>query len=856
MDVDRNMNNPAAMEHILETLFCEKEERFTLSNGLTVLLKEEHAHKIASVQVWVKTGSIHEGEMLGAGLSHFLEHMLFKGTDRRSGEEITRSVQAAGAYINAYTTFDRTVYYIETPSEEIALAVDILADAALNSALPGEEVVKERDVILREIDMGQDDPDRQLTRTLFSNAFHEHPYRYPVIGYREIFETVTREDLLSYYQERYVPNNMVLVVVGDFCSLELKENIKQSFSPFSRKRLSLPYVPEEPLQLGLREEHLGGEVNICRGSLAFRIPGLRHKDTPGCDILASILGNGYSSILWQRLRDNRKIVHYVDASCWSPGNAGLFWISYLCDPGKQESAQESILEELAVMGKEGVKSEQVEKAVRQVLVSEVSLRKTVSGQASRLGMAEVVVGDLDYQRTYLEGIQKVKPDTVRNLSNNYLNSDRLTAVSLNTIESKKSVASTQSRHSDLAEIQTHILNNGVRIVYQVDQRLPKTHMKVVSLGGSLYEKNTQRGITGLLSTLLTRDTERRNATEVADTIEKIGGDFSEFCGNNTLGLSMEVMSQDYKLALELLGDALLTPVFEENTFTTECTAQVAQIKEENDDIVLYGRKKLREIFFGDHPFKIESIGSEETLQSLKVGDIKDHYKQLISGKNVVAAIFGDFDPDTVIPEINAVLGNLPDGVFGVKKGSFNGPLKTGSFECQLPREQAVVFQAYPDVGIYSNEFYISEIIDELFSNMSGRLFERVREEKSLAYFVGAQRIAGLENGMFYLYAGTHPSTYEEVIEEFNLEVTRVQSGEVSEDELRRCQRRLKAQKRMSLQTIGARATQAALNFTYGKQADEWKQYDNHIEAVTGDDLKRFTNQYFVKERMVNLVVKP
>ena len=844
------------MDSFLEKLFCEKVERFTLSNGLTVLLKEDHANKIASVQVWVKTGSIYEDSLLGAGVSHFLEHMLFKGTERRAGEELTREIQAAGAYINAYTTFDRTVYYIETPSEETGLAIDILADAALCSILPVEEVAKEREVILREIDMGEDDPDRQVSRALFRNAFREHPYRYPVIGHRELFETLSREDLLTYYQTRYVPNNMALVVVGDFCSSELRDEIEKNFGSHARKRLAIPYVPDEPLQLSIREEHLEGEVNVCRGNIAFRIPGLAHEDTPGCDILAAILGSGYSSILWQQLRDKRRIVHYIDASCWNPGNVGFLSINYVCDPDKQLIAQNEILDELTRLGNEGIRLEQVDKAVRQAVVGEVSIRKTVSGQASRLGMAEIVVGDLGYPRNYIEKIHKLGPEAVSELIGTYFRNDRMTAVSLNAMGSNISSESVLTGSKESPDFKTHTLDNGVRIVFQPDNKLPKVHIKIVSLGGAIYENDSQRGITSLLSTLLTRDTRNRNAEEVAETIERVGGSFNEFIGDNTFGLSMEVMSQDYKLALELLDEALHGPDFDVNTFNTERTAQIAMIKEENDEIVYYGLRKLRELFYCDHPFKKDSSGSEETLEDLNVSEISDHYDRLIRGRNIVAAIVGDFDPESVIPKFESHLNKFPERDFTEVKKSFLGPSKSGLFEFTLPREQAVVFQAYQGAGILSDDIYVSKILDELFSNMSGRLFERVREKRSLAYFVGAQCIVGLDHGMFYLYAGTHPSKYNDVIDEFNQEISRVKAGGVSEDELRRAQTRLKAQKRMGMQTIGARATMAALNIIYGKPANEWKQYDERIQAITLDDLVNFSNQYFNDDRKINLVVKP
>jgi zinc protease len=214
---------------LLDPFWREPVERTVLPNGLTLVIKPDHSAALASVQVWVKTGSIHEGANLGAGLSHYLEHMLFKGTTRRAGREISATVQAHGGYINAYTTFDRTVYYIDLPSEHAEVAIDVLADAVLHSTLPADECAKERDVILREIAMTQDDPDNRLWDTLFSTAFREHPFRQPIIGHREIFSAVSREDLLAYYQSRYVPNNLVVVVVGDIEPEEIRADVVRHF---------------------------------------------------------------------------------------------------------------------------------------------------------------------------------------------------------------------------------------------------------------------------------------------------------------------------------------------------------------------------------------------------------------------------------------------------------------------------------------------------------------------------------------------------------------------------------------------------------------------------------------------------
>jgi zinc protease len=337
----------AADLRLLDPFWQEPVERTILPNGLTLILKSDRSAALASVQVWVKTGSIHEGEHLGAGLSHYLEHMLFKGTSRRAGREISATVQAHGGYINAYTTFDRTVYYIDLPSEHTNVAIDILADAVLRSTLPADETAKEKDVILREIAMTKDEPDSRLWDALFSTAFREHPYRQPIIGHRDVFSAVTHQDLLDYYRARYVPNNLVVVIVGDIDLAATRAAVETHFGAAPRVKIAPVYVPDEPMQLAPRSLHRFEDVELTRGALTWPIPGLTHEDAPILDLLATVLGGGDSSVLWQEIREKTGLVHSVDASAWNPGSSGLFCISFTADADKRVAAVHAIERHLA-----------------------------------------------------------------------------------------------------------------------------------------------------------------------------------------------------------------------------------------------------------------------------------------------------------------------------------------------------------------------------------------------------------------------------------------------------------------------------------------------------------------------------
>jgi zinc protease len=671
METSPNHFSASESHELIERLFRAPVERHTLDNGLTLVHRPDFSSEVVSVQVWVKTGSIHEDDLIGSGLSHYLEHMLFKGTSRRDGKSISREVHAMGGSINAYTTFDRTVYYIDAPSSAFEQVVDVLSDIVIHSTLPVHEVDRERDVILREIDMGLDDPDRQLSQALFRTAFQKHPYREPVIGHRALFEQVTAEELREYYHARYVPNNMVVSIVGAITPECCLATVERCFGRVPRGRLAPVQIEEEPIQLAARREDIIGDYNIFRGGLGFKVPHLSHEDSPKLDALAQALGGGESSLLWERLRNQKKLVTYIDCRNWNPGGRGLFWISYVCDPSKSQTVEAAIQSVLSEVVEQGLPESVVEKARRQALSSEINGRKTMSGQASRLGLGEVVIGDIYYGRRYLRRLQAVRSADLQDVAKRFLVEESLSAVTLGPASESGVGQATLEEKLSLEPFEQINLKSGARLLLQPDARLPKVHLRCVMLGGPLYEPAAQRGVSVLLAELLTKDTERRSAQAIAELIESIGGSFSATGGNNTISFAIEVLPGDIKTGLELLGDALTQPKFDSKTFETERGAQIASLREDDDEILEYGFRILRERFFGEHPFSVASDGRVEDLERLTVDDVRAHYRELVRAGNIVLSITGDFDSQTLQTELTPLLEAqlCADAIYSKRVGS-------------------------------------------------------------------------------------------------------------------------------------------------------------------------------------------
>src|ERR1051326_2595212 len=497
-------------------------QKLVLENGLTVILKEDHNAPVISAQTWARTGSIHESEQMGAGLSHILEHMLFKGTERRNVSQISHEVQDKGGYINAYTSFDRTVFHIDMPSDGgrpgtqtgTDTALDILADAMMNSTLPPDEYKKEQQVILREMAMGEDDPERKSSKLLWVTAYTVHPYRHPVIGYEEVYRKLSRDEVMHYYKSRYVPNNLMVVLVGDIDPGHAEKKIRELFGKYQRQALAPVYVPSEPRQLNERRLNQEAPIEHSRLSLAWHIPSIRDPDVPALDLLAVIAGQGRSSRLYQELLEKQGIVHSVEAWSYTPSDPGLFGASAVVDADKRDKVEAALLAEVGKFKDKLVSEEELRKAKKTSLSNQLSSLKTMSGQAADLGSNEMTAGDLDFSRKYLEQIQKVTREDIQRVARKYLVTEGLTVTSLNPTGAAKVESGERKGESQKAEIQKVDLANGLRLLTMPDKRLPFVSIRIVLRGGVLAEADDTSGLTQLTARTMIKGTKTRTGEQI------------------------------------------------------------------------------------------------------------------------------------------------------------------------------------------------------------------------------------------------------------------------------------------------------------------------------------------------------
>jgi zinc protease len=828
----------------------------TLENGLTLIVREDHSAPVVSTQAWCKAGSVDEGKWLGAGLSHVLEHMLFKGTSTRGPGRIDQEVQDAGGYMNAYTSFDRTVYWINVPNTGARVAVDILCDIMQNATLPEDEMVKEKQVILREMDMNHDDPSHRSARRLFETAYTLSPYRYPIIGCPDIYNEVRREDVVDYYREKYAPNNLFYVVVGDVQAETVLEQIQTAFADAKARPIPPLVLPEEPPQMAPREIIEEASIEMGHFHYSWHIPGVRHPDLPLLDVLATLLGGGRSSRLYQQVREQLGLVHSVDAWTYTPGNPGLLGMSALVDADKFERSRQAMLKELERMRQETVRDAELSKAVKQFISSSLSTRKTMQGQAQDLGGNWLAAHDLNFSARYLEVVKRVTPADLQRVAQTHLTPENRTLYALLPEGTQVRAEAVPEANVD-HPVHKFELANGLRLLVKEDHRLPFVEFRALFKGGVLAETPKENGLTLLMSRMLIKGTPTRSAEQIATEIESIGGHLETYSANNSFGISAEVLSNDFAVGLDLLADVVLRPAFPEGSFERERQVQLAQIKAQKDDLLSSAFRLMRRRLFGETGYGMPSTGSESTVSSLRVQDLKHIHSRLSLPNNCVLAVFGDVQPEDVKTAVETRFGSWNSGRPVLEAPPVSPfPDSLQHLVETRDKKQAVLVVGFPGCSVFDPDRYPLELIQEACSDLGSRLFMRIRDELGLAYFVGAQNMLGLIPGSFAFYVGTEPEKANLVERELLKEAEALRREGLTDVELRRAKAKILGQHKIARQDLGHLAINAALDELYGLGFQYGSGEDERYEAVTLDQVKLAAQKYLRPQTAVVALLTP
>lgn len=805
----------------------------SLPNGLTLILDPDPAVPVVSAQLWVESGSLHEGGLLGSGLSHFLEHMVFKGGGRFGADELATAVQGAGGHWNAYTTFDRTVYYIDGPATGLETFLEVLAAMIFAPALPEDDFAREKDVIRREIDMGLDDPDDVASRLMFSTAFASDPRRHPVIGHRGLFDAIRHEDLTSYHRARYTPDRCCLCLSGDFEVEAVREAIRTHFGSFARGSGAEPVVPQDGVQLGPRRGRSTFAIPTSRISLAWKIPPLGHPDVPAYDLAAAILGRGRSARLYRRLREERELALEISAWSWGmAGRDGLFAISAEVEAEKRDELIGAIQQELAAFPSTAL-DDDLAKARRQIAASQFRSLTSVSGRATDLASNWHEARDLDFTRRYLAALNATTAADVRRAMSR-LTEDLLTLTILDP-EEAPAPASLRPASRTRPEPECVRLPNGATIALLPDHRVPVFAAQVAVRAGLVSEIPENAGLNTLLAATLPQGTVRRSAAELAGLLESHGASIGAASGNNALLAQMSGLAPDLSSLLPLLAEVLAEPAFHSDSIEREKASQTASLRESLEDPLSTAFRLARQHLFNGIGYGLPSLGTEESLAKLDRFALSAHHSRHFQGSNLVLALAGDFEPKHARELLEEGIGRLPTGApWQAPAASVASDFEIEAF---LPKKQAVLALAYPGCSAHAPERFALRMIQEWCTDMAGPLFIRIREELGLAYQVGATQFHGHDAGFFGFYLATDPAQVDLAQRELSAEIAKIAEEGIPEEAFERVRATVLSSLAIGMQAPASIARLAAIDVLFGLGITHHREMAAIFQALTPDEVK-------------------
>jgi zinc protease len=861
--------------------------RFRLDNGLTVVLHSQRAAPVAAFQVWVKAGSADETPD-EVGLAHLHEHMLFKGTRRRGLGEIARSVEAHGGEINAWTSFDQTVYHVVMASRHARHGLDVLADAVRESAFDPGELSREIEVVCEEIKRSLDMPSRRASKALFAAAFRTHPYGRPVIGFEESVRAHTRERVLGFYRKHYRPENMVLSGVGDFDEADVRAWAEQLFGGAWPDAPASPTFtrPPEPAFDGVRVALAHDDVKEAWLHFGFQIAGVDHPDTAALDVLAMLVGQGEASRLSLEVKRKRGLVKDVNTWAWTPKEPGLFAASLVAAPDTLAEAFDATARVLASMTAVEAEPDEVETVKALIEAEAVYQRETVQGLARKLGYYEAVAGGLEREAAYYEAVAQVTPAQLREVARRAFTFDRAVVSGLlpnGTPLSEDQVRQALARagadrpaplpprrlpgapplklssstRAAKPGLTVERLPSGATVVVREERAAPLFAMRAAWPGGLRFEADADNGLTALVSRTLTRGTASLDAEQVSHLIDRLSGALSGVAGRSSMGLRGEFLSKHLDRAFELFAEVATRPAFAEAEFAREQKLQLQDIATRDDRPSSVAFELFHRTLFRAHPYRLAVQGERATVEALTPAALRAYHRRFMDPSQLTLAIVGDVDTDAVLEKARAAFGARGDGAAPAPAVAVE-PAWDGAREVKrtLQKAQSHLVLGFPGARVSDDWRRPLEVLQTLLSGQSGRLFLELRDKRSMAYSVSALVMEGVDPGYFALYMGTSPEKVDAALAGMRAELERVREERVSPAELDRAKEHLIGTHDIGLQRNGARAGVIALDTCYGLGPDADARYAERIAAVTADDVRQVAQRVIDFGRSALAVVGP
>ncbi|HEX4068807.1 MAG TPA: pitrilysin family protein [Candidatus Babeliales bacterium] len=757
-----------------------------LDNGLTILIRESHEIPKVSFQIWYNVGS--KDELTGEkGIAHLIEHMIFKGTDTLSESDINVLVHKLSGSCNAFTSYDYTGYLFNFPTHHWQEAFPVVADCMTNCLFDDDMLNSEMKAVIQELKLYKDQYERSLMEEMIGMIFAEHPYHFPIIGYKQDLWSVAGKDLMSFYKKHYKPNNATLVIVGDVHPDEVVDLANQYFGEIQKDP---EYIKKENFfHRDIASKSLTLYRDVAQPTLAYAcvVPGAVDKRDTALDIFEWILGKVKSSRLYKKLVNETQLVTSVSTGFWNLFDYGIFFI--LMEPKNIEDAVEIeriLLAELEDLSQNGIHDDEFARGFKKTQMSFYSLLESIEDQAYAIGHTYLATGDENYVFTSLEQPEEVLKSQIEELIRSYFRpavmhkgfvlplpqSEKGEWAVLQEESDKEDEAILSARvrstevggavYANNVEVQvpaqfhfpkptTAQLSNGLKLLYHHNNMTPKINIVLeFTAHGSYFDPQDKQGLYTFVTEMMTEGTQKYTGEELADAIESRGMSLDVYPG----GIALKMLKTDFVFGLELLKEIVTRATFPESEIEKVRDQLLSDIKQYWDEPRSFMGHLVREVIYKNHPYSKQSMGTEESITAMTRQDLVDFYQQYISPSGAHIAIVGDVDDYDLHKELENVLGNWQGPTVEDLQYPQLSPVEKQEINYPINRDQVVLCLAQLSIDRKNSHFDAYLLFDQIFGggalgSMSSRLFD-LREQTGLFYTIRGSLLAGTDEqpGMF------------------------------------------------------------------------------------------------------------
>ena len=846
-----------------------------LSNQLQTLFIDQTGAQCGSVQIWFRAGSALEKKG-DEGIAHFLEHMFFKGTEKRPGAQIARDVETFGGEINAFTSFDYTCYYINFPHSKVKESLHTLLDMVSHPQFLQKELLPERGVVFEEYRRSQDNPNHYHFHALQDHCF-SHGYAHPILGFEETIKKFSRKQLLRFRSCHYNVNNALLVVAGN---LQQREQLKKIITTYQLPQGPTSQFPSFNLQGKTQINIHKKDVRMIQTTLAIQAPCYEDKQGAQEDLAINALGYGESSPLYKGLVTQNSLANMASGSTMFLAKGGVHLIRLVCPPTHLEKVYCEVIKIFKTSLENGISDEDIEKIKNQYIASKIYEKESLESFSFSLGHGFAQNGDIHCEHKFIESLKKCTATEVHQALMTifkkpiYINIQvpRETQI----VGVKKIAQQLQQNLKKLSQVRPskrrpHLplkksafdpqvsglaLKEGIHLIHRYGPMTPTFNMYAFIKGGLCEENKKNNGLYNIMGHLLAKGYKGKNDRDLKLELDIMSSSLNGISGKSSYGLGLHGLSEYSENLFEIFLKSLTSPLFSAKNLAHEKKMVQRELLAQQEEPAKQCFRMVNEILFSGHPYALPSLGSPESVRKIQRQTIIDTHRKNLRGKEIVISFSGNLELEKVLDMIGPYLKQLPSRKKKKRRAKKLSPIKSFSHHQDLVREQTQIFigtRTFP-YG-HKNDIFIKMLTAHL-AGQSSELFVNVRDKKGLCYVVQPTHFCAEEAGHWGIYMASGTDKTQPAIAAINEILNRYQKQGLNKAEFDRVKSMISGQNLLNIQTNDDYAQIYSIPLLQGLPLDHHHQVIQSIQNCTHEKFNQVIKSVLSKKRVQITVGMP